>query len=97
MQISNIVVERLAALSAAVFGWLPDMIAEGIPFLQMGIPAVLSIYFDLFSGFVQAFVFCLLTMVYVGAACPPPEEIEEERMAKMEKKAQKKAKRLANK
>jgi F-type H+-transporting ATPase subunit a len=47
-----------------------------IPVLQLGIPAVLSIYFDLFSGFVQAFVFCLLSMVYIAGACPPPEEQE---------------------
>ena len=45
-----------------------------IPILQLGIPAVLSIYFDLFSGFVQAFVFSLLSMVYIAGACPPPEE-----------------------
>ena len=44
-----------------------------IPILQFGIPAVLSIYFDLFSGFVQAFVFSLLSMVYIAGACPPPE------------------------
>lgn len=46
----------------------------GVPIFQFGIPAVLSIYFDLFSGFVQAFVFSLLSMVYIAAACPPPEE-----------------------
>ena len=45
-----------------------------IPVLQFGIPAVLSLYFDLFSGFVQAFVFSLLSMVYIAGACPPPEE-----------------------
>lgn len=45
-----------------------------IPILQFGIPAVLSLYFDLFSGFVQAFVFSLLSMVYIAGACPPPEE-----------------------
>lgn len=44
-----------------------------IPILQLGIPAVLSLYFDLFSGFVQAFVFSLLSMVYIAGACPPPE------------------------
>ena len=95
--LTALIYNALASLSAIVFRWLPSAIAEGIPFLQMGIPAVLSIYFDLFSGFVQAFVFCLLTMVYVGAACPPPEELEEERLAKIEKKAQKKTKKLANK
>ena len=47
-----------------------------IPILQLGIPAVLSIYFDLFSGFVQAFVFSLLSMVYIAGACPPPETQE---------------------
>ena len=45
-----------------------------IPILQLGIPAVLSVYFDLFSGFVQAFVFSLLSMVYIAGACPPPDE-----------------------
>ncbi len=49
-------------------------ILSGIPILQLGIPAVLSIYFDLFSGFVQACVFSLLSMVYIAGACPPPEE-----------------------
>jgi F0F1-type ATP synthase membrane subunit a len=45
---------------------------KDIPIFQYGIPAVLSLYFDLFSGFVQAFVFSLLSMVYIAAACPPP-------------------------
>ncbi|MCD8107185.1 MAG: F0F1 ATP synthase subunit A [Oscillospiraceae bacterium] len=46
---------------------------SGIPILSLGIPALLSVYFDLFSGFVQAFVFSLLSMIYIGQACPPPE------------------------
>ena len=78
----------LAGLSSAIFGWLPDVLGS-IPVLQVGIPAFLSIYFDLFSGFVQALVFSLLTMVYVGGACPPPEELSEDRRAKLEKKANK--------
>ena len=45
-----------------------------IPFLTYGIPAVLSCYFDLFSGFVQAYVFTLLTMVYIAGSLPEPEE-----------------------
>lgn len=45
-----------------------------VPILQFGIPAVLSVYFDLFSSFIQAFVFSLLNMVYISGACPPPEE-----------------------
>lgn len=51
-------------------------IAQDIPIFQYGIPAVLSVYFDLFSGFVQAFVFSLLSMVYISGACPPPQEVE---------------------
>ena len=51
-------------------------ILSGVPFLTYGIPAVLSVYFDLFSGFVQAYVFTLLTMVYIGGALPAPAEEE---------------------
>ena len=51
-----------------VTGIFPDF-----PFLTYGIPAVLSCYFDLFSGFVQAYVFTLLTMVYIAGALPEPE------------------------
>lgn len=51
----------------------------GIPILAYGIPALFSVYFDVFSGFVQALVFTLLTMVYISGACPPPEEQEKEK------------------
>ena len=73
----SIVYAALALLSSIVFGWLPGLLGE-IPYLQVGIPAILSLYFDLFSGFVQALVFTLLTMVYVGSANPPPEPAEQE-------------------
>ena len=36
--------------------------------LQVGIPAVLSVYFDLFSGCIQAYIFSTLTMVNVASA-----------------------------
>ena len=49
-------------------------ILSGVPVLAFGIPAVLSCYFDLFSGFVQAYVFTLLTMVYISGSLPAPEE-----------------------
>ena len=32
-------------------------------------PAVLHVYFDLFSGAIQTYVFCMLTMTYVSQAC----------------------------
>ena len=53
-------------------------ILPGVPILTYGIPAVLSCYFDLFSGFVQAYVFSLLTMVYISGALPGPEEAKAE-------------------
>lgn len=53
-------------------------ILSGVPILALGIPAVLSCYFDLFSGFVQAYVFTLLSMVYIAGACPPPAEDKKE-------------------
>jgi len=74
--LTTLIYGALSALSAIVFGWLPGLLGE-IPFFTAGIPAFLSIYFDLFSGFVQALVFCLLTMVYVGTASPPPEELQQ--------------------
>jgi len=73
--LTSLIYIALGTLTNLVFGWLPGLLGE-IPFLQVGIPAFLSIYFDLFSGFVQALVFSLLTMVYVGAANPPPPEID---------------------
>ena len=48
-------------------------ILSGVPVLAYGLPAVLSCYFDLFSGFVQAYVFTLLTMVYISGSLPEPE------------------------
>ena len=54
-----------------VTGIFPDF-----PFLTYGIPAVLSCYFDLFSGFVQAYVFTLLTMVYIAGSLPEPKAAE---------------------
>ena len=56
------------------FGLLEALgILSGVPILAYGIPAVLSCYFDLFSGFVQAYVFTLLTMVYIAGSLPEPE------------------------
>ena len=48
-------------------------ILSGVPILAYGLPAVLSCYFDLFSGFVQAYVFTLLTMVYIAGSLPEPQ------------------------
>ncbi len=62
---------------SAVLGFFGLLQATGIlvdvPILTYGIPAVLSCYFDLFSSFVQAYVFTLLTMVYIAGSLPEPE------------------------
>ena len=62
-------------LALGLFGLLQALgILSGVPIFAFGIPAVLSVYFDIFSGFVQALVFSLLSMVYIAGSCPPPEE-----------------------
>ena len=70
-------VRRIFGIVLSVLGVLGLLqwsgVLTGVPILEFGIPAVLSVYFDLFSGFVQAFVFSLLSMVYIANACPPPE------------------------
>ena len=69
--ISALVYAALAALSSLVLGLLPGVLGEilsMIPIFQIGIPAVLSVYFDLFSSFMQAFIFCMLTTLYIGNA-----------------------------
>lgn len=72
---------KLLSLVLAVVGALALLqyfgVASNIPILQIGLPAVLSLYFDLFSGLIQAFVFCLLSMVYISSACPALEEAEQ--------------------
>lgn len=60
MVITTLLLGALSALSTALH--LP------IPLLQIAIPGVLSLYFDLFSGCIQAFIFSMLTMAYVGSA-----------------------------
>ena len=59
------------SLLVGVFGILEALgLLSGVPVLALGVPAVLSLYFDLFSAFVQALVFSLLTMVYIAGSCP---------------------------
>ena len=80
--ISVLVAVALQGVSSLIFGKLPGILAD-IPFLQIGIPAVLSVYFDIFSGLLQAFIFAMLTMLYVAGGFPAEDY------------AAKKAKRLA--
>lgn len=72
MVISTLIAYALRSLSKAVLGWLPGILGE-IPFLQVGLPAVLSLYFDIFSGCMQAFIFAMLTMMFIATAVPEEE------------------------
>ena len=54
--ITTLVYGALAALSHFIIGWLPGVLGQ-IPIFQLGLPAFLSIYFDLFYGCFQAFIF----------------------------------------
>ena len=87
--ISVLLGSALAGLSSLVLGWLPGFLAD-IPLFRVGIPAVLSVYFDIFSGCLQAFIFAMLTMLYVAGGFPA-----EEYMKRQEKKKQKKQKKHA--
>lgn len=77
--ISVLVAAALQGLTSLLLGWLPGLLGD-IPFLQIGIPAVLSLYFDIFSGCLQAFIFSMLTMLYIANGFP--EEAYEKRRLK---------------
>ncbi|MCR5735091.1 MAG: F0F1 ATP synthase subunit A [Lachnospiraceae bacterium] len=48
-------------MMALYYGLLPF-------FVKVGIPSALHVYFDLFSGAIQTYVFCMLTMTYISDA-----------------------------
>ena len=68
----NKALKKILGVIAIVLGALGMLAYLGIqlniPVLQVGIPAVLSVYFDLFSSFMQAFIFCMLTTLYIANA-----------------------------
>ena len=65
-KIPGIVLTVLGALAllAAMTGGL----AAQFPWLDIGIPAITSFYFDWFSGCIQAFIFCTLTTIFIKQA-----------------------------
>jgi F-type H+-transporting ATPase subunit a len=69
--INGLIYGALAVASSALFGLIPGAVGDflaKIPFLSVGVPAVLSVYFDWFTGFMQAFIFCMLTVMYIANA-----------------------------
>jgi len=78
-----LVASGLTGASRLVLGWIPGAVGQ-FPLFRIGIPAILSIYFDIFSGCLQAFIFAMLTMLYVAGAFPA-----EDYLAKRERRKQK--------
>lgn len=70
--ISALVATGLSGLSSLIFGCLPGVLGD-FPIFRIGIPAILSVYFDVFSGCLQAYIFAMLTMMYVSSAFPADE------------------------
>ncbi len=69
--INTLIYGALAGLSAKVLGLIPGAVGallSNVPIFSVGIPAVLSVYFDWFSGFMQAYIFCMLTTMYIANA-----------------------------
>ena len=81
--ISTLMAAGLQVASSFIIGWLPGFLGN-IPFLRFGIPAIFSIYFDIFSGCMQAFIFAMLTMLNIANNFPE-EEYEKRLQAKREK------------
>ena len=85
--ISALVGAALKGLSRLLLGWIP--VVGTVPLLGVGIPAILSIYFDVFSGLMQAFIFAMLTMLNISGAFP--QEAWERRQTKKQRRAASKA------
>ena len=69
--INGLIYAALATASSSLLGLLPGALGSllsHIPILAVGIPAILSVYFDWFSGIMQAFIFCILTILYIANA-----------------------------
>lgn len=69
--ITALIYAALAGLSSAVLGLIPGAVGDllsKVPLFQVGLPAILSIYFDLFSGCIQAFIFAMLMMINISVA-----------------------------
>ena len=58
----------IMALLYGALGALSAKIGLPIPIFETGIPAPFHIYFDLFAGVLQSFIFVMLSMVFVSMA-----------------------------
>lgn len=87
--IAVLISTALAGLSNLVLGWLPGVLGD-FPLLRIGLPGILSIYFDVFSGCMQAYIFAMLTMLNISGGFPQ-DLYEERKRRKLAKKAKREA------
>ena len=85
--IASLVAWALGGLTSLLLGWLPGFLGD-IPFFNVGIPAVLSVYFDIFSGCIQAYIFAMLTMLNISGAYPGDDVLAERAAKRQKRKAQ---------
>lgn len=88
--ISVLISSALQSLSIKVLGWIPNTFGQ-FPLFQIGLPAVLSIYFDVFSSCLQAFIFAMLTMLNISTAFPQEDYIAKQRRKAEKRKARERA------
>lgn len=84
--IAALVAWALGGLTNLLLGWLPGFLAD-IPFFQVGLPAILSVYFDIFSGCIQAYIFAMLTMLNISGAYPGDDVLAQRAQKKQQRKA----------
>jgi F-type H+-transporting ATPase subunit a len=64
--IMALVFNGLESLSELLLGWIP--LIGSLPWLQAVIPLPFNFFFDIFEPVLQAFIFTMLTMVFVSMA-----------------------------
>ena len=69
--INGLIYAALTVASKVLLGMLPGVLGSvlsQIPLLSVGLPAILSVYFDWFTAVMQAFIFSMLTVMYIANA-----------------------------
>lgn len=69
--IGTLIYSSLGLASSKLLGLIPGAVGDflsNLPILAVGLPAITSVYFDWFSGAMQAYIFCMLTTRYIANA-----------------------------
>ncbi len=92
------IITKPLSLSMRLFGnvigafTIMELIKAVVPLF---VPVVLSLYFDIFDGLLQAYIFVFLSALYLQEAVETEEETKSRKQKKKMKKANKKAKKQA--